>query len=52
MAAYISFQPKDFFKNTLWAGSGGASRTFTDVGFQPDFTWLKATDGAQYHHLL
>ena len=51
MAAYISFQPKDFFKNTLWAGSGGASRTFTDVGFQPDFTWLKATDGAQYHYL-
>jgi len=51
MAAYISFQPKDFFKNTLWAGSGGASRTFTDVEFQPDFTWLKAIDGAQYQYM-
>ena len=48
--AYISFQPTDFFLTNLWAGSGSNPRTFTDVGFQPDLTWLKARDGAQYHY--
>lgn len=41
MAEYISFQPSDFFNTTLYDGTAG-TQTISGVGFQPDFTWLKA----------
>ena len=40
MAAYISFQPSDFFNTLLYTGNGGTN-SVTGVGFQPDFTWIK-----------
>ena len=46
MAAYISFQPKDFFNTVLYTGDGVAigsgGNAITGVGFQPDFIWSKA----------
>jgi len=44
MAAYISFQPSDFFNTVLYTGTG-TSTTFTGVGFQGDFWW-----GKQWEH--
>ena len=38
--AYISFQPKDFFNNVTYTGTG-ASNAVTGVGFAPDFVWCK-----------
>ena len=40
MAAYISFQPSDFYKTLLYTGTG-AEHAVTGVGFQPDFSWIK-----------
>jgi len=48
--AYISFQPSDFFNTKLWTGTG-ATHAITGVGFQPDFTWIKNTDGTKDHTL-
>ena len=42
MAAYISFQPSDFFNTLLWTGNSTTDRAMTGVGFQPDFLWLKS----------
>ena len=50
MAAYISFQPTDFFKTVLWTGNDTA-RSITGVGFQPDMTWVKARSIAENHAL-
>ena len=46
MAAYISFQPTDFFNPLLYTGTGAASQAQTGVGFHPDFTWIKGRDAA------
>ena len=40
MAAYISFQPKDYFGAKLYSGTG-STQSITGVGFQPDWTWIK-----------
>ena len=48
MAAYISFQPSDFFSTKLYTGTGGASgttQTITGVGFQSDLSWIKGREG-------
>jgi len=50
MAAYISFQPSDFFTPKLYTGTG-SEITVTGVGFQPDFTWLKDRSAIQHHQL-
>ena len=50
MAAYISFQPSDFFNTVLYTGTG-ATHSVTGVGFQPDFTWIKQRDGTYYQQL-
>ena len=42
MAAYISFQPTDYFSPKIYTGTGGASQAQTGLGFQPDFVWIKA----------
>jgi hypothetical protein len=44
--AYISFQPKDYFKSTLYTGNETA-RTIT-VGLQPDLVWTKSRSAG--HH--
>jgi len=52
MAAYISFQPSDFFSPKLYTGnSSSAEIPVTGVGFQPDFVWAKNRD-ATYDHFL
>ena len=50
MAAYISFQPSDFFNPTLYTGTG-AELTVTGVGFQSDISWLKDRSASQHHQL-
>ena len=40
MAAYISFQPNDFYNTTTYSGNN-STQAITGVGFQPDFTWIK-----------
>ena len=45
MAAYISFQPSDFFSTTLYEGNS-STNAITGVGFQPDFTWIKNYNAA------
>ena len=51
MAAYISFQPKDFYNTTLYAGTG-SSNAVTGVGFQPNLTWLKDRSSAYVPELF
>jgi len=38
MAAYISFQPSDYFSTKLYTGDDTSPKTITGVGFQPDIT--------------
>jgi len=45
--AYISFQPKDNFKTTLYTGNQSA-RTIT-TNMQPDFVWTKCRNNAHSH---
>jgi hypothetical protein len=35
----------------LYTGTG-STRNITDVGFQPDFTWIKSRSNGAYHHRL
>ena len=51
MAAYISFQPTDFFSTKLYTGTG-SSNAITGLGFQPDFTWIKNRSAADNHMLF
>jgi len=51
MAAFISFQPSDYFNSLLYSGTG-SSNALTGVGFQPDFTWIKMTSGTHPHALF
>ena len=39
-----------FFSTTLYTGTG-SSLAVTGVGFQPDFTWIKNRDAADFHVL-
>ena len=50
MAAYISFQPRDFFNTVLYAGNT-STNAITGVGFQPDMCWFKDRDSV-YNHVL
>ena len=51
MAQFITFQPSDFFSVLNYTGTSGASQAQTGLGFQPDFTWIKARTGAESHTL-
>ena len=42
MAAYINFNPKDYFNPVAYTGTG-SELAVTGVGFQPDMTWLKSS---------
>jgi len=50
MAAYISFQPSDYFNTVLYTGTG-SSNAVTGVGFTQDFTWIKERDNT-YNHIV
>ena len=50
MAAYISFQPSDYYNTKLYTGTG-AELANTGVGFQPDFIWIKESSGTEAHAL-
>jgi hypothetical protein len=56
MAAFISFQPSDYYNTKLYTGNGTAigsgGNALTGVGFQPDFTWIKCRDATQGHQLF
>ena len=43
MAAYISFQPTDFYTNTLYSGNA-TTDTAINLGLEPALTWVKATN--------
>ena len=43
-------KPTDFFITKLYNGTG-SSNAITDVGFRPDFTWIKRRNSATAHHL-
>ena len=49
MAAFITFQPSDFFNVINYTGTS-ASHAVTGVGFQPAFTWNKSTSNVLYHY--
>ena len=50
--AYSTIDKSSLFMNTLlWTGDGGASRSITGVGFQPDMVWIKQRDGTNNHML-
>ena len=48
MAAYISFEPSDFFNTTIYTGTG-SSQALTGVGFQPDLGWFKARNATEWN---
>ena len=50
--AYISFQPKDYYKTLLYAGNNTADTNITGIGFQPDWVWLKNRDNTTGSHGL
>ena len=49
--AYITFKPSDYFNNFLYSGNSTA-RTFTDVGFQSDWVWIKDRTNDRDHMLF
>jgi len=49
--AYISFQPKDYYSTKLYTGNG-STQSITGVGFQPDFTWIKARNQTYNHYVF
>ncbi len=44
-------KPSDYFNTKLYTGNGGTNAQ-TGVGFQPDFTWIKARSNAENHNLF
>ena len=54
MAAYISFQPTDYYKTQIYTGTGAENaQTFPQTtAMQPDFTWIKARTGSKSHRLF
>lgn len=51
IGATAATQAGKYFNAITWTGNDVANRTFTGVGFQPDFVWAKSRSGA-YSHLL
>jgi len=45
--------PTQFFNTILWTGAGDSSaRSFTGVGFQPDWVWYKCRTDTYNHNLV
>ena len=52
MAAYTVIDDAGLFYNSLlYVGNDGTGHAITGVGFQPDFTWIKNRDAADFHIL-
>ena len=51
MAAYISFQPSDFYSTKLYTATGSAA-AITGVGFEPALTWIKDRTGTGYPSVM
>ena len=49
--AYTAIDDAGIFFNTKLYTGTGASNALTGVGFQPDFTWIKNIDAADFHVL-
>ena len=50
--AYTTIKkPSDYF-NTLDYNGNGSNRSIIDVGFQPDWVWLKRRDQASFHYIF
>ena len=48
--AYTTIKkPSDYFNTKLYTGNGSAGNSITGVGFQPDWTWIKNRDAANWH---
>lgn len=45
-------EPADYFNTVLYAGDDTTSNAITGVGFQPDFTWIKARNSGALSHGL
>ena len=55
MAAYISFQPTDFFKTLVYTGNGSATSAHTypeTTAMKPDFVWFKDRTGTYPHMVM
>ena len=44
-------KPSDHFNTILWTGDGTDDRSITGVGFQPDITWIKGRNQAEWHQM-
>ena len=44
--------PLENFNTVLWDGDGGSSRNITQVGFDPDFVWIKKRQNDTKSHRL
>jgi len=45
-------KPTDYFNTKLYTGNGNTTQSITEVGFQPDWVWLKNRDSTDYHRLV
>ena len=51
--AYASINPKkSYFSAKLYTGNNSSSNAITGVGFQPDWTWIKARNLGDSHRLF
>ena len=42
----------EHFNTKLYTGDGSSSRSITGVNFQPDWTWVKSRNTADYDHMI
>ena len=45
-------KPLDYFNTVLYTGDGSSSRSITGVDFQPDWTWVKSRNSADYNNMV
>jgi len=51
--AYTTIKkPSDYFNTKLYTGDDVDGRAITGVGFQPDFSWVKARSSAFSHYII
>jgi hypothetical protein len=51
--AYTTIKkPSDYFNTKLYTGDDVDGRAITGVGFQPDFSWVKARSSAFSHYVI
>ena len=51
--AYSSItKPSLYFNTVTYTGNGSNDHAITGVGFQPDWTWIKARSQSSYDHMV